>query len=149
MSPRAGGRPAKVLITKIGLDGHDRGSRIVAASLRNAGMEVVYTPPWQEIDTVVKLVIEEDVDVVGVSSLASDHLLVPRLVEALRRAGAGDVAVVVGGIVPDEDADTLVEAGVAEVVHPGRPLADIVATIDRLSARRRSGAAPSGGTADG
>ena len=69
----------KVLITKIGLDGHDRGSRIVAAHLRDAGMEVVYTPPWQEIKAVVKLATEEDVDVIGISSLATDHLIVPKL----------------------------------------------------------------------
>ena len=77
----------KVLVTKIGLDGHDRGSRIVAAYLRDAGMEVIYTPPWQEIATVVKLATEEDVDVIGISSLATDHLIVPKLVVALRDAG--------------------------------------------------------------
>ena len=77
----------KVLVTKVGLDGHDRGSRIVAAHLRDAGMEVVYTPPWQEIPTVVKLALEEDVDVIGVSSLATDHLIVPKLMRALRDAG--------------------------------------------------------------
>ncbi len=87
----------KVLITKIGLDGHDRGSRVVAAALRDAGMEVVYTPPWQEIATVVKLATEEDVDVIGVSSLASDHLIVPKLIDALRAGGLGDVPVIVGG----------------------------------------------------
>ena len=76
----------KVLITKIGFDGHDRGSRIVAAGLRDAGMEVIYTPPWQEIATVVKLAVEEDVDVIGISSLATDHLIVPKLMEALREA---------------------------------------------------------------
>ncbi|MBI2529176.1 MAG: cobalamin B12-binding domain-containing protein [Candidatus Rokubacteria bacterium] len=149
MSGGADRRPAKVLVTKIGLDGHDRGSRIVAASLRDAGMEIVYTPPWQEIPTVVKLAVEEDVDVVGISSLASDHLLVPGLVAALRRAGAEDVAVVVGGIVPHEDEAALLAAGVAEVFHPGRPLADIVATIDRLSAGRRTAAARHGGASHG
>ena len=77
----------KVLVTKIGLDGHDRGSRIVAAYLRDAGMEVVYTPPWQEIPAVVKLATEEDVDVIGISSLATDHLIVPKLMAALRERG--------------------------------------------------------------
>ena len=81
----------KVLVTKIGLDGHDRGSRIVAAHLRDAGMEVIYTPPWQEIAAVVKLALEEDVDVIGVSSLATDHLIVPKLMAALR-AGDADAA---------------------------------------------------------
>jgi methylmalonyl-CoA mutase cobalamin-binding domain/chain len=76
----------KVLVTKIGFDGHDRGSRVVAAGLRDAGMEVIYTPPWQEIAAVVKLALEEDVDVIGISSLATDHLIVPRLLAALREA---------------------------------------------------------------
>ena len=80
--------PPKVIVTKIGFDGHDRGSRIVAAFLRDAGMEVIYTPPWQEVATVVKLAIEEDAEVIGISSLATDHLLVPRLMAALREAGS-------------------------------------------------------------
>jgi methylmalonyl-CoA mutase C-terminal domain/subunit len=115
----------KVLVTKIGLDGHDRGSRVVAAHLRDAGMEVIYTPPWQEIPAVVKLAIEEDVDVIGISSLATDHLIVPKLVAALREAGLSDVVVVVGGIVPDEDEAMLLEAGVAKVFHPGASLGEI------------------------
>jgi methylmalonyl-CoA mutase C-terminal domain/subunit len=119
----------KVLITKIGFDGHDRGSRVVAAFLRDAGMEVVYTPPWQEIPTVVKLATEEDVDVIGISSLATDHLIVPKLIAALREAGLGDVAVIVGGIVPDEDERMLLDAGVARVFHPGSSLDDIAAYI--------------------
>ena len=93
----------RVLVTKIGLDGHDRGSRIVAAACRDAGMEVIYTPPWQSIPAVVKLALEEDVDVVGISSLATDHLIVPKLMRALRDAGLGHMAVVVGGIVPDKE----------------------------------------------
>jgi len=76
-------QPPKVLVTKIGLDGHDRGSRVVASFLRDAGMEVVYTPPWQDIAAVVKLATEEDVDVIGVSSLATDHLIVPKLMRSL------------------------------------------------------------------
>lgn len=138
MSGPSAVRPPRVLITKIGLDGHDRGSRVVATYLRDAGMEVVYTPPWQDVGTVVKLAIEEDVDVVGISSLATDHLLVPKLLEALREAGAGDVGVVVGGIVPDQDAAGLLASGVAEVCHPGRPLADIVSVIHRITSARRA-----------
>ena len=80
--------PPKVLVTKIGLDGHDRGSRVVAAFLRDAGMEVLYTPPWQEIGQVVRLAEEEDVDVIGISSLATDHLLVPKLHEGAEEGGA-------------------------------------------------------------
>ena len=123
----------KVLVTKIGLDGHDRGSRLVAAHLRDAGMEVIYTPPWQEIPAVVKLATEEDVDVIGISSLATDHLIVPRLVAALRAAGLTDVAVIVGGIVPDEDETMLLDAGVARVFHPGTALEDIAAYIRDLT----------------
>jgi len=123
----------KVLVTKIGLDGHDRGSRVVAAALRDAGMEVIYTPPWQEIAAVVKLALEEDVDVIGISSLATDHLIVPKLMDALRAAGLGDVAVLVGGIVPDEDERMLLEAGVARVFHPGASLEEIARHIREIT----------------
>jgi methylmalonyl-CoA mutase C-terminal domain/subunit len=128
----------KVLVTKIGFDGHDRGSRVVAAYLRDAGMEVIYTPPWQEIGTVVKLATEEDVDVIGVSSLATDHLIVPKLMSALRAAGLGEVAVVVGGIVPDEDERTLVDSGVAKVFHPGAALEEIAQFIRTAAAKARA-----------
>ena len=128
----------KVLITKIGFDGHDRGSRIVAADLRDAGMEVIYTPPWQEIPAVVKLAQEEDVDVIGISSLATDHLIVPRLMQALREAGLGEIAVIVGGIVPDDDERALLEAGVARVFHPGSALDDIAAFVREIAGKVRS-----------
>jgi len=128
----------KVLVTKIGLDGHDRGSRIVAAHLRDAGMEVVYTPPWQEIAAVVKLAQEEDVDVIGVSSLATDHLIVPKLMHALREAGLGHMRVVVGGIVPDNEETMLLEAGVARVFHPGTALDDIAAFVRESAGRLRA-----------
>jgi methylmalonyl-CoA mutase C-terminal domain/subunit len=88
-------------------------------------MEVVYTPPWQSIDAVVKLAIEEDVDVIGISSLATDHLIVPKLMRALRAAGLASVRVVVGGIVPDPEEVTLRDAGVAQVFHPGSTMAQI------------------------
>ena len=132
----------KVLVTKIGLDGHDRGSRVVAAHLRDAGMEVVYTPPWQKIDAVVKLAVEEDVDVIGVSSLATDHLIVPKLMAALRAAGLADVIVIVGGIVPDADEQALLDAGVARVFHPGSPLDEISAYITEATARLRAARFP-------
>ena len=134
--------PPKVVITKIGFDGHDRGSRIVAAALRDAGMEVVYTPPWQEIATVVKLAMEEDADVIGISSLATDHLLVPKLMDALRAAGLDDVAVIVGGIVPPRDEAILSAAGVARVFHPGSSLADIATEVRALTSKRRASWAP-------
>jgi methylmalonyl-CoA mutase C-terminal domain/subunit len=128
----------KVLVTKIGFDGHDRGSRVVAAYLRDAGMEVIYTPPWQEIGTVVKLALEEDVDVIGVSSLATDHLIVPKLMSALRAAGLGDVVVIVGGIVPDEDARALVASGVARVFHPGASLDEIAQFVREATVKARA-----------
>jgi methylmalonyl-CoA mutase C-terminal domain/subunit len=122
-----------VLVTKIGLDGHDRGSRIVAAYLRDAGMEVIYTAPWQSIAGVVKLALEEDVDVVGVSSLATDHLLLPKLVAGLREAGIGHVRVVVGGIVPAREEKALLAAGVSRVFHPGSSREEIVAGVSALA----------------
>jgi methylmalonyl-CoA mutase, C-terminal domain len=128
----------KVLVTKIGFDGHDRGSRVVAAYLRDAGMEVLYTPPWQELPSVVKLAMEEDVDVIGISSLATDHLIVPKLMAALRAAGLSEVAVVVGGIVPDEDEHALLASGVARVFHPGASLAEIAQFIREAALKARA-----------
>ena len=137
----------RVLVTKIGFDGHDRGSRIVATYLRDAGMEVIYTPPWQEIPAVVKLATEEDVDVIGISSLATDHLIVPKLMAALRESGLADVEVIVGGIVPDEDHPMLAASGVARVFHPGSPLEEIARyireTVPRIRAARNAGAVSS------
>ncbi|MCZ7598179.1 MAG: cobalamin-dependent protein [Gammaproteobacteria bacterium] len=127
----------RVLVTKIGLDGHDRGSRVVAAALRDAGMEVIYTAPWQSIPAVVKLAVQEDVDVIGISSLATDHLLVPKLTRALKEAGMEHVGVVVGGIVPDDEERMLLEAGVDRVFHPGSSLDDIVAFVGELAERAR------------
>lgn len=129
-------RPPKVIVTKIGFDGHDRGSRVIAATLRDAGMEVIYTPPWQEIPTVVKLATEEDADVIGISSLATDHLIVPKLMQALREAGLHDVQVIVGGIVPAKDEAALLQSGVARVFHPGAALEDIVTEVRALARKR-------------
>ena len=139
MSPQIAvlSRPPKVMVTKIGLDGHDRGSRLVASFLRDAGMEVIYTGPWQEVATVVNQAAQEDVDCIGVSSLATDHLLVPKLMRALRNAGLDDTIVIVGGIVPDEDEKMLKQEGVAAVFHPGSSRADIVDGIADLIIKRR------------
>ena len=138
MSPTKTVHPPKVLVTKIGLDGHDRGSRVVAAFLRDAGMDVLYTPPWQEIGQVVRLAEEEDVDVIGISSLATDHLLVPKLLKALKKAGLGEVPVVVGGIVPDEDERKLRKAGVKEIFHPGASREEIVSKVAKLADAARA-----------
>ena len=130
-------RPGRVLITKIGLDGHDRGSRLVAGFLRDAGLEVIYTGPWQEIPSLVSQAVEEDVDVIGISSLATDHLLVPKLMEALRKSNMLDVVVVVGGIVPEKEVPILMDAGVAEIFHPGCSRDHIVERILTLITNKR------------
>ena len=129
--------PYRVLVTKVGLDGHDRGSRIVAAYLRDAGMEVVYTPPWQSVDQVVRLASDEDVDLVGVSSLSTDHLIVPDLMQALRKAALEHVPVVVGGIVPDTEHALLFDAGVSAIFGPGTARDTIVNTVRQLAAAAR------------
>jgi methylmalonyl-CoA mutase C-terminal domain/subunit len=126
--------PTRVILTKIGLDGHDRGVRVLARALREAGMEIVYLGPWAEIAEVVSAAVQEDADVVGVSSLAYDHLLVPELVEALRAAGF-DGSVVVGGTIQEADIALLEDAGVARVFHPGEPLDAIVDYIRGCSRR--------------
>jgi methylmalonyl-CoA mutase C-terminal domain/subunit len=138
MSPPKFSHPPKVLITKIGLDGHDRGSRVVAAFLRDAGMEVLYTPPWQEIGQVVRLAEEEDVDVIGISSLATDHLLVPKLMKALKKSGLDHIPVVVGGIVPDADERKLMKAGVRAIFHPGASRDEIVSKVAGLAAEAQA-----------
>ncbi len=151
-------RPPRVLVTKIGLDGHDRGSRLVARFLRDAGMEVIYTGPWQSIGAVSAAAAQEDVDVVGISSLAGDHLIVPKLMDALRQAGLGHVRVVVGGIIPEGEVAALLAAGVSKVVHPGATRAEIVELVSSLAADARladagpaamaaAGASPAGAAA--
>ena len=131
--------PARVMVTKIGLDGHDRGARVIAAYLRDAGMEVIYTGPWQATASVVSMALEEDVDVIGISSLATDHLLVPGLMDALCAAGLGRVKVVVGGIVPDADELALLRCGVSRVFHPGASRDEIVSTVAKLARDARAG----------
>ncbi|MBI2876839.1 MAG: cobalamin B12-binding domain-containing protein [Candidatus Tectomicrobia bacterium] len=122
-------RKIRVLLTKIGFDAHDRGVRVVASALKEDGMEVIYTGPWQSIEEVVEASLQEDVDVVGVSSLAYDHLLIPKLTSALREKGLTDVLVIAGGVVPAQDVPTLKSAGVAEVFPPGTPLDQIAGFI--------------------
>ncbi|MEM7111906.1 MAG: cobalamin-dependent protein [Chloroflexota bacterium] len=126
--------PPRILITKIGLDGHDRGSRIAASYLRDAGMEVIYTPPWQAIEAVVELATQEDVDVIGISSLATDHLIIPDLMIALKEAELDDVEVFVGGIIPEQERPMLREAGVRAIFGPGSQRDEIVACAKQLAA---------------
>jgi methylmalonyl-CoA mutase C-terminal domain/subunit len=106
--------------------------------LRDAGMEVLYTPPWQEIRQVVRLALDEDVDAIGISSLATDHLLVPKLMRALAKARLTHLPVVVGGIVPEADESKLKKAGVRHVFHPGASRQEIVAVMARLAAQARA-----------
>jgi methylmalonyl-CoA mutase C-terminal domain/subunit len=133
------GPPPRVLLTKIGLDGHDRGSRLVATWLRDAGMEVIYTGPWQSVESVVTVAVQEDVDLIGVSCLATDHLLLPRLIRALGEAQAEHIPLIVGGIVPDEDERKLLEVGVARVFHPGTRQEEIVSAVRELVGEARGG----------
>jgi len=120
-------RTIRVVIAKPGLDGHDRGAKVIARSLRDAGMEVIYTGLHQTPEQIVETAIQEDADAVGISILSGAHMtLVPRIVEGLRENDAGDVLVVVGGTIPAEDADELKRLGVAEVFTPGAPTSAIV-----------------------
>ena len=129
--------PYRILVTKIGLDGHDRGSRIVAAYLRDTGMEVIYTAPWQSLDDVVRLAGDEDVDVIGISSLSTDHLIIPDLMSRLVAAGLLNVRVVVGGIVPNEELSMLLESGVSAILGPGIDRATIVEQVRHYAAAAR------------
>jgi len=127
----------RVLVAKPGLDGHDRGARVVAAALKDAGMEVIYTGLHQTPEAVVEAAIQEDVDVVGLSILSGAHMtLVPRVQELLREAGAGDVMVFAGGIIPDADAATLRAGGVSAIFGPGTDTAEIVTAIREAVADR-------------
>ena len=119
--------PIRVVVAKPGLDGHDRGAKIIARSLRDAGMEVIYTGLHQTPEQIVATVIQEDADAVGISILSGAHMtLVPRILNLLKDQGAGDVVVVVGGTIPGEDVEELKSLGVAEVFTPGAPTAAIV-----------------------
>ena len=123
-------RKIRVLMAKPGLDGHDRGAKVVARALRDAGMEVIYTGIRQTPEMIVEAALQEDVDVVGLSILSGAHLaLCPRVVELLRAAGLPEVVVLVGGIIPEEDAPRLREFGVRGVFGPGTGTAEIVAFI--------------------
>ena len=117
----------RIIVAKPGLDGHDRGARVIARALRDAGMEVVYTGLRQTPEMIVNAALQEDVQVIGLSILSGAHnVIVPRVMELLKEKDMHDVKVVVGGIIPDEDAVELKRLGVAQVFQPGAPLAAIV-----------------------
>jgi methylmalonyl-CoA mutase C-terminal domain/subunit len=120
-------RKIRVVVAKPGLDGHDRGAKIIARALRDAGMEVIYTGLHQTPEQIVETVLQEDADAVGLSILSGAHMtLVPRVVELLREQDAGDVLVTVGGTIPNQDIPQLKQLGVAEVFTPGAPTQDII-----------------------
>ena len=119
--------PIRVVVAKPGLDGHDRGAKIIARSLRDAGMEVIYTGLHQTPEQIVETVIQEDADAVGVSILSCAHMtLIPRILELLRKDEVDDVLVVVGGTIPADDARELKQLGVAEIFTPGAPTTAII-----------------------
>ena len=129
--------PIRVLIAKVGLDGHDRGVKIVARRLRDAGMDVVYTGLHKTPEEVVRAAVDEDVDVLGISLLSGAHMTIfPRVIALLKEAGADDILLVGGGVMPDEDAAALRAMGVAELLLQDTPPDAIVAAIRRLVAER-------------
>ena len=141
MSPAVAGhtrRPIRVLVAKPGLDGHDRGAKVVAAALRDAGMEVIYTGLHQTPEMIAQAAIQEDVDVVGLSILSGAHMtLFPRVQALLRQAGRTDVLLTGGGIIPPEDVTALEGQGVGKLFGPGTPTGELVKYIEAWVAERQ------------
>jgi len=130
-------RKIRVLVAKPGLDGHDRGAKVVASALRDAGMEVIYTGLHQTPEMIVEAAIQEDVDVIGLSLLSGAHMtLFPKVVELLKQRGAGDKILVAGGIIPQDEGEALKRAGVAEIFGPGTSTSRIVEFIQQEFAAR-------------
>jgi len=124
----------RVLVAKPGLDGHDRGAKVIARALRDAGMEVIYTGLRQTPEDIVEAAIQEDVDAIGLSCLSGAHMsLFPEVVKLLKKRKAGDIVVVGGGIIPEEDIPKLKKAGVRNVFGPGTPLREIVAYFEKAA----------------
>lgn len=123
----------RILVGKVGLDGHDRGAKVIARALKDAGFEVIYTGLHQTPEMVVNTAIQEDVDAIGISILSGAHnTLLPRIIDLLKEREAGDIKVFGGGIIPDEDIVFLREKGVVDIFTPGTLLKDIVATLNRV-----------------
>ena len=132
--------PIRIVLAKVGLDGHDRGVKVVARALRDAGMHVIYAGLWLTPEAAVRTVADEDADWLGLSLLSGAHMtLVPRVLELLRAAGLGHVGVMIGGIVPEADIPKLQEMGVARVFGPGTALPDIVAFLRERSEASHAG----------
>ena len=127
----------RVVVAKPGLDGHDRGAKVIARALRDAGMEVIYTGLRQTPEQIVTAAVQEDADVIGLSILSGAHMhICPRVMELLKERGVNDVTVVVGGIIPDADVPRLTELGIAGVFQPGTPMQHIVDVItERMAAK--------------
>lgn len=133
-------RPLRILIAKPGLDGHDRGAKVIARALRDAGMEVIYTGLRQTPEMIANAAADEDVDAVGLSILSGAHnTLLPRVVELLRNQGMGDVPIFAGGIIPDEDIPALKEAGITAIFGPGTPLSEITTFVQTHTRVRAEG----------
>ena len=131
----SGDRKIRVLVAKPGLDGHDRGARVIAYGLRDAGFEVIYTGLRQSTEQIARAAIQEDVDVVGLSVLSGAHLgLTKKVIELLREQGGGDIPLLVGGLIPDEDRQAMFEMGVAEVFTAGAAISDVAAFIESRGA---------------
>jgi len=131
-------RPIRVLVAKPGLDGHDRGAKVVAAALRDAGMEVIYTGLHQTPEMIANAAVQEDVDVVGLSILSGAHMtLFPRVRDLLREAGRDDVLITGGGIIPKEDMDALRQLGIGQLFGPGTPTTDLAEYIKSWFAERQ------------
>jgi methylmalonyl-CoA mutase C-terminal domain/subunit len=138
----------RVVIAKPGLDGHDRGAKVIARALRDAGMEVIYTGLRQTPEQIATAALQEDADVIGLSILSGAHnSICPRLMELLREKGLQDVIVVLGGIIPDADLPALEAMGVAAVFRPGTPMQEIIDFIRGRMAQGRAGAKAAGPTA--
>ena len=128
-------RPIRVLIAKPGLDGHDRGAKVVAAALRDAGMEVIYTGLHQTPEMIAQAAIQEDVDVIGLSILSGAHMtLFPRIRKLLDATGRSDILVTGGGIIPPEDIEALVGQGIGKLFGPGTPTSDLIGYIEAWAA---------------
>jgi len=139
VTPAAKERKVRLLVGKVGLDGHDRGAKIVARALRDAGFEVIYTGLHQTPEMVVNTAIQEDVDAVSLSILSGAHMtLLPRIIELLAQQGAADIAVFAGGIIPDEDIVELRRIGVLEIFTPGASTRDIIEFVRQNIHPRRS-----------
>jgi methylmalonyl-CoA mutase, C-terminal domain len=135
LNKKSPARPIRVLVAKPGLDGHDRGAKVVAAALRDAGMEVIYTGLHQTPEMIASAAIQEDVDVVGLSILSGAHMtLFPRVRKLLDDQGRGDILVTGGGIIPQEDMDALERGGMGRLFGPGTPTSDLVSYIQSWAA---------------